>query len=260
MRAIVLSAGQGRRLLPLTTNDPKCLLPVDGERPALELQLTALARCGVRHASVVVGFGADRVERFLEERPVPGIEVETLYNPFYRIADNLVSCWLARSAMSEDFVLLNGDTLFEDRVLRRVMRSALPISVTIDRKPRYDDDDMKVSLDANGRLRAIGKRLPPNVVNGESIGMLCFRGEGPATYRDALDRAIRNPDALTHWYLSVVNEMASQVAVKTVSIEGLWWREIDSPEDLAAVREDYRAHRKRDPAERRPLRPAGRAG
>ena len=161
MKAIVLSAGQGRRLLPLTSQLPKCLLALDGERTLLQIQLEALARCGVGRAQVVTGYGADQVEAHLEELRIPGIQVETLFNPFFASSDNLMSCWLARSAMEDDFILLNGDTLFEDDVLRRLLSSAHdPITVTVDHKRHYDDDDMKVALDARGRVLAIGKTLP----------------------------------------------------------------------------------------------------
>jgi len=240
MNAIVLSAGQGRRLLPLTERDPKCLLEVDGPRTVLELQLRALARCGIRHATVVLGFGADRVERFLAGIRIPGLRVDTLFNPFFASSDNLATCWLARSAMTGDFVLLNGDTLFEDRVLQHLLESPpAPITVTIDHKDDYDDDDMKVSVDTSRRLLAIGKRLPPESVGGESIGMLCFRGNGVKSLRDELERVIRTPEGLRAWYLSVVNEMAARIPIATASIDGLWWREIDSPEDLEEVRASF---------------------
>ena len=240
MNAIVLSAGQGRRLLPLTERDPKCLLEVDGPRTVLELQLRALARCGIRHATVVVGFGADRVERFLTGIRIPNLRVDALFNPFFASSDNLATCWLARGAMTGDFVLLNGDTLFEDRVLQRLLESPpAPITVTIDHKDGYDDDDMKVSIDASRRLLAIGKRLPPESVGGESIGMLCFRGTGVKSFRDELERVIRTPEGLRAWYLSVVNEMAARIPIATASIDGLWWREIDSPKDLEGVRASF---------------------
>ena len=112
MKAIVLSAGQGKRLLPLTAELPKCLLPVASDANVLEIQLRSLARCGVERATVVVGFGAERVERFLTATPIPGLEVEVLFNPFYALSDNLATCWLARHQMHEDFLLLNGDTIF----------------------------------------------------------------------------------------------------------------------------------------------------
>ena len=73
MKAIVLSAGQGKRLLPLTAESPKCLLPLTDGASVLEVQLRALARCGVERATVVIGFGAERVERVLAATPIAGL-------------------------------------------------------------------------------------------------------------------------------------------------------------------------------------------
>ena len=108
--------------------------------------------------------------------------------------------------------------------------------VTIDRKADYDADDMKVTLESDGGLRAIGKTLPRHTVDGESIGMLLFRGAGTEAFRSALDRAIRQPESMSNWYLSVVDELLHKLAIKTISIEGHWWAEVDSAEDLDAVR------------------------
>ena len=240
MKAIVLSAGQGRRLLPLTQELPKCLLPVDGETLVLTRQLETLARCGIQRAVVVVGFGAEYVERHLASHPVPGLAVETLFNPFFETSDNLATCWLSRAAMQQDFLLLNGDTLFEPAVLDRLLqRAPAPITVTVDHKPLYDDDDMKVSLDDRGRLLAIGKSLPIESVGAESIGLLAFRESGPKLFVDALDAAVREDGALRRWYLSVIDDLARQVAVETCPIRGLWWQEIDSPEDLERTRDAF---------------------
>ncbi|MBW2267757.1 MAG: phosphocholine cytidylyltransferase family protein [Deltaproteobacteria bacterium] len=248
MKAIVLSAGQGKRLLPLTAEAPKCLLPLSDEVNVLELQLHALARCGVKQATVVIGFGAERVERLLAATPIPGLRVTTQYNPFYAQSDNLATCWLTRHEMLDDFLLLNGDTIFEDRVLRRVLGGpAAAVTVTIDQKRDYDADDMKVSIGETGRLLAIGKTLKPEIVNGESIGLLCFRGKGPGLFSDVLERAMRRPEALKAWYLSVVNELAQEVAIETASVRGFWWREIDSPEDLEEARRSFGARSEAPP-------------
>jgi choline kinase len=241
MRAIVLSAGQGKRLLPLTMSEPKCLLPVDGDRCVLEVQLRAIARCGIDRATILVGFGADRVEHFVDTHRIPGLRADTIYNPFYATTDNLVTCWLACQAMTEDFLLLNGDTLFEDDVLGTVLESPrAPITVTINHKSDYDDDDMKVTLDDDNCLRAIGKKLSLDDVDGESIGMLLYRDSGVAAWRDAMARAIRKPESLNHWYLSVVNELAKTMVVNTAAITGLWWQEVDEPEDLKKARAGFR--------------------
>jgi choline kinase len=230
MKAIILSAGQGRRLLPLTEGVPKCALPIHG-RSLLEWQLAALVECGVDEVKVVVGFAADHVERLLAAATAPP-RLNTIYNPFHAVADNLASCWVARHEMTEDFILLNGDTLFEAAVGRRLVTApAKPVRLAIDKKAGYDADDMKVSLDGE-RLVRVSKQLPPEASHAESIGMMIFRGEGPRLFREALERTIRRPDALRLWYLSVIDELARSGIVWTASIEGLGWAEIDFPDDL----------------------------
>jgi choline kinase len=236
MRAIILSAGQGRRLLPLTEKTPKCLLTVQDDVSVLEYQLRTLAACGITEAAVMVGFGADQVEDTVRHQPVPGLEVRTVYNPFYRLSDNLATAWLARHEMQDDFLLLNGDTLFEVEVLARLLASpAAPLTLAINEKPAYDDDDMKVRLDGERRLTAVGKTLKGDVT-GESIGLMRFRAPGAAAFRSALEASIREPDALKLWYLSVVNDLTSSMNIDTCAITGLWWGEIDCLKDLTEVR------------------------
>ncbi|MEL7453794.1 MAG: sugar phosphate nucleotidyltransferase, partial [Pseudomonadota bacterium] len=91
MRAIILAAGRGSRLLPLTENLPKCLLPVR-DTTVLSLQLDTLEQAGVNEAIVITGFMAGTVEAELADRTGP-MRVQTLFNPFYQVADNLASCW-----------------------------------------------------------------------------------------------------------------------------------------------------------------------
>ena len=136
MKVLILSAGQGRRLLPLTASIPKCAVPIRG-RSILEWQLEELARCGVDRVTVVVGFAAEHVDRLLNARAWP-YEVRTLYNPFFAVADNLASCWVAAPEMTEDFVLVNGDTLFEAAVLRRLLAAPpRPVTLAVAHKAAY---------------------------------------------------------------------------------------------------------------------------
>ncbi len=238
MKVIILSAGQGRRLRPLTEETPKCLLPVRGAEPVLEVQLRALAEAGVEEAVVFTGFGADQVEDYLATRPPDGIRVTTIYNPFYAVSDNLATCWLAREQMQDEFMILNGDTLFEPSVARRLLAAAeAPLTLAVNKKAAYDDDDMKVSLKEGSRLVAVGKTLDARIVDGESIGFMLFRKDGGAGFREILDRVMREPDAVKRWYLSAVNELAQTLRVAALPITGLWWGELDSPADLAQLRD-----------------------
>jgi len=233
VKAIILSAGQGKRLLPLTERAPKCMLPVAGQ-PLIGRQIDALLACGVDDITVVVGFGAELVESGIAQR-YGAQQIRTLYNPFYTITDNLVSCWIARGEMERDFLILNGDTLFAPVVLQRLLAAPeRPITLAVSRKDGYDDDDMKVIRDGGdgGRLLHVGKKLPRAEVNAESIGMMTFRGDGPRLFRDAMDCALRSPAALSQWYLSLIDALATTRVVSTQEVPAAGWTEVDSPADL----------------------------
>src|SRR5436853_5458915 len=172
-KAVILSAGKGSRLLPLTADRPKCLIDLSGNS-LLEWQLDALQRGGLRDIVVVTGFRDDLVDAVAERRE----GVRTLFNPFYHVADNLGSVWMARGEFDRDMLLLNGDTLVSGPLLATVLGADTgPIAVTVDEKADYDADDMKV-LREGDRLLRIGKALQPGGYNAESIGLLAFRGEG----------------------------------------------------------------------------------
>ncbi len=235
-KAVILSAGQGSRLLPHTEQIPKCLLSLSG-RSMLEWQLAGLAEAGVREAVVVTGFRDDLVERELANCTPRSIRVRTLFNPFYKLADNLASCWMARAELAGPCLILNGDTLFEPEIARRLLAAPIaPITVTIDRKPAYDADDMKVSAQGE-RLRAIGKTLPAGEVTGESIGFLRFEAAGAARFVAELERVMRTPEGSKLWYLSAIDRLAKAgVDVRVESIERLQWAELDFPADLVRCR------------------------
>ncbi len=238
MKAIILSAGQGKRLLPLTSEVPKCLLPIGG-KTLLEHQLDALADCGVNQVTVVVGYGAEKVEELVEQCSSGSQKVETFLNAEYAVSDNLVSCWKVREKMAGDFLLINGDTLFEPAILERLLQTPRhEVTVTVSHKDEYDADDMKVQLDGS-RLLQIGKTLAPEEVNAESIGMILFREEGPSWFCQAMEQALREEAARKRWYLSVINELAQVKPVWTCSVAGLSWAEIDYPADLENARQVF---------------------
>ena len=233
MRAIILSAGQGTRLGRLTAERPKCLLAVAGVS-ILEWQVRALAEAGVAEAAVVTGFGADAVEAEVARlAPALPLALATRFNPFYAVADNLGSCFVARDLFAGPCLVLNGDTLVEPALVRRVLdaRSA-PVAVTVDRKDAYDADDMKVQLEGD-RVLAIGKTLPPERTDAESIGLLRFSPEGAAFFAAGVEAALRRPEGLRRWYLTVVDGLAGQGLVRANPISGLGWSEVDFPADVA---------------------------
>lgn len=242
MKALILSAGQGSRLLPLTQDEPKCLLPV-GDKSLIEIQIDALYESGVREVVVVTGFHAHKVDAALDAIQHtgrhPGLSIRTLFNPFYHVADNLGSCWMARSEMTKNCLILNGDTLFEPDALRHLLASPdAPITLAVDHKPEYDADDMKVQLEGN-QVFAVSKTLAPDHVDGEAIGLLMLREDGAQQFTRALDEAIREPNGVKWWYLKVVDGLAARGQVWAASIQGATWGEVDTPADLDSVRKVF---------------------
>ena len=235
MKAIILSAGQGSRLGHLVDDRPKCLIDFNG-RSLLDRQLDALEANGVHEAVVVTGFHDELVQQAIERRS-GGPKVRTVFNPFYKVADNTGSLYMAREELSGDCLVWNGDTLVSRALMAKVVRNDRSgICVTIDRKAEgYDDDDMKV-VEEGGRLKAIGKRISDGV-NAESIGLLAFRSGGAEQFREAIEQAMRTSEGTTIWYLRVINHIAKSNDVWTLDIQGEEWGEVDFPPDVEAARE-----------------------
>ena len=228
-RAIILAAGQGKRLLPLTEARPKCLIELSG-KSLLAWQLQRLQAAGVEETVIVTGFRADAVEAEVA-RLALDMPVRLAFNPFYTVSDNTASCWIVRGEFDRDVLVLNGDTLFGAGVAERLLGAPeADITVTIDRKPSYDADDMKVLTEA-GRLRAIGKTI--EAYDAESIGFLRFSPAGAALFTQYVEAAVRQPEGLKRWYLSVIDQIARETGrVQVHAINGASWAEMDFPADL----------------------------
>lgn len=229
LSAVILAAGRGARLSPLTDRRPKCLLPVGG-RAILDRQLAALTRAGVRDVTVVTGHAADVVEAHLGACP----GVRRVRNLDHETTDNLASCHAARAHFTaEASLLLNGDLLFEDDVLRDLLAAEpAPILIAIDRKPLYDADDMKV-MTTGTRLRRIGKDL--READGEAIGVTLLRGAGRGVFLRQVAACLAAPGGERALYPEALDALARQDQIGVRSIHGRRWIEIDTADDLRAA-------------------------
>ncbi len=240
MKAIILSAGQGRRLLPLTEFNPKCLLPVSN-KPVIAWQIDALLESGIDDITVIAGFQVGKIEVLLQERYSDHPKIKILFNPFFEVADNLASCWIARAVMDSDFLLLNGDTVIEPTLLKQVLNSeSAPITLSVDYKSTYDADDMKVQLNVDGWVKHVSKIIPAEHISAESIGLIYFREQGAQYFHDAVEQAMRHQAELKSWYLSIIDKLAEKNLVNTCSVAGYRWCEIDFIEDLASAGEIFK--------------------
>ena len=229
MKAIILAAGKGERLQPFTKEIPKSLLKI-GDQTILENQITHLKACDVDEVNVVVGFAYEKVEEFLSNLQILGMKINTIYNPFWNTTNSLFSLWSARSVLNSDIVLLNGDDVFELKVLRKILSTKEEICVPYKVKPSYAAEDMKVKIE-NGLVVSIGKDLKN--ISGESVGVRVFRNEGVDILKRSLEKEIRTEKFNKKWYASAISRILKRGhKISSIDIGDLYWHDVDYPNDL----------------------------
>jgi choline kinase len=205
---------------------PKCLLPI-AARTILARALAALARHGTRHITLVVGYQRDCVEA--ETRRHAGMALEFVANTDYAITNTAYSLWLARHHLTDGFLLLNGDVVFDEAILDRL--AALPGSSVAVAVGRCGAEEVKVAVDGGGRVTRIGKSLRPADALGESVGLARIDREFAKALVDALDDLISRRGERGHYYESAIDSVLASETLRCCPIGDLRAMEIDTPED-----------------------------
>lgn len=240
MHGIVLAAGGGMRLRPLTDDLPKTLLPVtDDGRSILELAVANLAEVGITEIAVVTGHAAQAIDALapeLEDRYA--VQLEQRYNDRYASWNNAYSVWLVRDVIARGALLVNGDTVHPVDVERRLLaaRGAAEVLLAIDDDKALGEEEMKVHLD-DGRLTRITKQMDPGEAHGEYIGVTLFEPAAGEPLGDALKTTFERDPGL--YYEDGYQELADRGgSVSGVSIgAGVDWVEVDDHADLDRARE-----------------------
>jgi choline kinase len=244
MKAIVLAAGRGERLMPLTIDCPKSLVDLGGGRTLLEEQVLGMrASESIDEIVFVVGYQAAQVERRIAAwRGTP--HLRTLFNPFFGVSNNLMSLWLSRTEMTADFVVTNGDNLFAPDVYRRMLAECGDgVFLALSPKRQFDPDDMKARVVRN-RIQTVAKTLPSARCRAESPGLVLVRGSrARAAFVTTLEELARNPENISRFWLEVFNEMARAGGpAQPWYFDGASsWQEIDFHADVKIARELLRS-------------------
>lgn len=238
MIGIVLAAGVGRRLRPVTDNLPKALIPVAGATTILDFTLRNMATVGITDVVVVVGYAGHAIARRRDElEDQYGVQLELIYNDRAEEWNNSYSLWCARDHLSAGFLLANGDTLHPASVSERALAHATEgIVLCLDDVRPLSDEQMKVKLDPTGAITHITKEMPPAEAAGEYMGVTRACGDFSDSITKALEDTWRRDPSLYY-------EDAYQVLVDrgyrldVVSVGDLPWVEVDDHADLDRARE-----------------------
>ncbi|MEO1858130.1 MAG: sugar phosphate nucleotidyltransferase [Rubritalea sp.] len=241
MKIFILAAGKGERLWPLTKDNPKPLVDVGGGVTLLDEQLKRLSECGVVDEVVVVtGYLGHKVDEKVAQLNIDGIELKTLYNPFFRQSNNLASLWMAQHEMHEDFMVTNGDNLFNKGVFRNFSEACVEngIYLSVGAKSDFDVDDMKVTLRGEC-VTNVSKEIVPEKCHAESPGLCLVRGEAARkTFRDAMRSELTSDYGLHSFWLTVFRRIAEEgTCVKPWFFDAQnRWREVDIHPDLKQMK------------------------
>lgn len=234
MKVIIPAAGSSTRLKALTKERPKCLLPI-GNTTILGKQLKNLEKAGLKDVIIATGFKAEKIEEYVADFDTT-LDVQLEYNPFYDISNNMMSLWSIRHLVyGHDIMIINGDNIFDYRILEKLLQSKYKNVLMIQQKDEYDGDDMKVCTE-NDKLTAVNKTMKSSDADGESIGVMKFSALGTNTLFHHIEQMSRDKENLQTWYLKAIEQIArTKIDIYTESMNGLLWEEVDFLEDYEKV-------------------------
>jgi choline kinase len=238
MTGLVLAAGPGRRLLPLTADLPKTLLPLTDGRTILDLALRNLRSVGLEDVVVVTGFAAKRIEERLPGlQRRHGVRIELVFNERAQEWNNAFSLWLARDTLSDGALLVNGDTVHPVSVEEGLLAARGPdVLLAVDREKPLGDEEMKVLLSEGGGLKRISKYVDPASADGEYIGVALIEPSAAGPLADALEETWRRDPSL--YYEDGLQEFVERDGkARVVPIGTADWVEVDDHADLELARE-----------------------
>ena len=238
MIGLVLAAGPGRRLHPLTAELPKTLLPLADGRTILDLALANLRSVGIEEVVVVTGFAGARVrERAGELERRHGIRLELVPNDRAEEWNNAYSLWLAREAFGHGALLVNGDTVHPASVEATLVAARGPaIVLAVDRGKPLGEEEMKVVLSDDGSVRRVSKHVDPASADGEYIGVALIEPSAAGPLAEALEATWRRDPSL--YYEDGFQELIDRGGgVHVAAIGPVEWVEVDDHADLARARE-----------------------
>ena len=228
--ALLLAAGSGNRLQPLTDSIPKCLIEING-RPILERLIDNLCDNGFKRLVIVVGYMHHCIRRFVNEY-AGDLTIEFITNPLYQTTNNIYSLWLARNKIQESFLLVESDLVFESSQLEGLL---YPNKIAISRMQPWMNGTT-ITIDSLNRVQAFGMggNGYTEITRYKTVNIYSL---SDSTWRKVVERLELHISSgkVNEYYEVVFKEM---IADGSLSMDGVFfdperWYEIDTPADLA---------------------------
>ncbi|VGO21281.1 phosphocholine cytidylyltransferase family protein [Pontiella sulfatireligans] len=230
--ALLLAAGMGNRLAPLTDATPKCLVEVNGI-PILERLIRSLRSHGITRLFVVTGHLSEVIEDYLGRR-YAGIEIIYIASPLYKTTNNIYSLWLAGKEIDEPFMLIESDLVFQTELLAPMLQ---PDRIAVSKMLPWMNGTT-VTLNGPKQLKAfcLGAESRNCASHYKTVNIYNFSRNTWKLIQKRLDQYISD-GKVNGYYEAVFAEMVAEgtISLAPVFFDAARWYEIDTPEDLSAA-------------------------
>lgn len=231
MKALILAAGIASRLRPLTNDTPKCLLNV-GDKCLLQRALDALLSNGLNDFVIVTGYLHEMIEDYIDKN-YPNLKVQYIHNELYASTNNIYSFWLAKDAVKDkDILLLDSDILFDSRIVKALLDSPHPNCLALN-KHELGEEEIKLILDDEYKIKEISKTCSIVDAKGESIGIEKFSPNLTNLLMEEMDDMIVNKGQSNVFYeLAFENIIKKGHDIYAVDTTQYFSMELDTVEDF----------------------------
>lgn len=235
-RAVILAAGGGTRLRPLTAEMPKCLTEVCN-KPILFNTLELLKKNGINEVVIVVGHFKDKIMDCVNKH-FKDMKIIYVHNPVYDKTNNIYSLWLAREYMKEDFILLEGDIFFEDMLIKKLINEKKEILALLAKHHSWMDGT--VATLSNGYITSLFLKKEQtegfNFSNTyKTVNIYKFSKKFmEELFLPCLDQFIKDNNVNTYYEFVLKKVLTDNKSLKVCGliIDGIKWYEIDTLGDL----------------------------
>ncbi|MFV0432309.1 MAG: sugar phosphate nucleotidyltransferase [Alphaproteobacteria bacterium] len=229
MKALILAAGLGTRLRPLTDTKPKSMVEVNG-KPILFKQIDNLLENKIDDITIVTGYKSEVIIDAVSDTYKIHKNIKTIHNKDFDKTNNMYSAYLAMEDMyNSEFLLMNADVFHDASIIKELIKDEYQNSIVVE-KGVYSEENMKVVFDGT-RIQEISKQVTKSDAYGTSTDIYKFTKEGSNIFYDKVKDYIVNMKELNQWTEVALNEVLKTVEFTPCPLKGRWM-EIDNHEDL----------------------------
>lgn len=240
LKAIILAAGVGSRIRPLTDNCPKSLLKVGGHT-ILEMMLSHIQGCGIHEVIFVLGYLQQQIKDYLKTR-FPDLNTSFITNEIYAETNTGYSLMLVKDLLNNsEFIKFDADVVFDKEILENLIKSEHKSCLCIDKNFNLEAEEIKVVVDSNNMVQKANKSIDPEKAIGESIGIEKIDSETAKLLFAELEMMMKEKQNHQEYYEAAYERLIEKgVPFYALDITGLKWTEIDTLDDLASAQKIFK--------------------